>query len=204
MTLKLIFNQFNIPTPAFEVYTDISAINFETIDMPVVVKPIVEGSSIGMSIVKERDKLKIAAEEAFKYDRRIMFEKYISGREVTVAVIEKDGKIEALPIIEIKHNNAFFDFEAKYTKGKTEYIVPAQIEETLAKKIKDTAVEAFKALNCKDFSRIDIMIDGSGKLYVLEINTIPGMTETSLLPKAAASAGIPFEDLIEMFVVNNL
>ncbi|MBP7654158.1 D-alanine--D-alanine ligase [Candidatus Dependentiae bacterium] len=201
---KLIFLQKNIPTPDFSLFNDINEINLYELELPAVIKPIDEGSSIGLSIVKDRNLLKNAVEEAFKHSKKVMIEKYIPGREVTVAVIEKGGNIMALPVIEIAPHNDFFDYEAKYTKGKTDYIVPARIDSVLTEKIKKIGEECFKSLECKDFARIDMIIDKEGKVTVLEINTIPGMTETSLLPKAARAAGIEFEDLIKTFIKNNL
>ena len=157
-----------------------------------------------MSIVFEKENIKSAFELAFSHSKKVMVEKYINGREITVAVIERDKKITPLPIIEIAPKHKYFDYEAKYTKGLTEYIVPAVLNGKLAEKINDLAAKTFKALNCKDFSRIDMMIDADENVFILEANTIPGMTETSLLPKAAAAAGIPFDDLILYFIKNNL
>ncbi|HPP88104.1 MAG TPA: ATP-grasp domain-containing protein, partial [bacterium] len=140
-----------------------------------------------------------------KYDNTVMFEEYISGREVTIAVIENSGKIQTLPIIEIICKHDFFDYESKYTKGGYDYVIPAELAKELEEEIKELSIKSFRALNCKDFARLDVMIDSkTNKSYIIEINTIPGMTETSLLPKAAAAAGIAFEDLIYNFIKNNL
>jgi len=201
---KKILMQHSIPTPEFFIYERLAEVDWQKLKAPIVIKPVEEGSSIGLSIVFEDNELKSATEKAFGYAQTVMFEKYISGREITVAVIEKDNTAKAMPIIEIKPKNKYFDYEAKYTKGMTEYIVPAQLSEKLKNKIEDLAVKSFKALACKDFARIDMMIDNNENVYVIEINTIPGMTETSLLPKAAAAAGIPFSELIFNFVKNNL
>ncbi|HPN32349.1 MAG TPA: D-alanine--D-alanine ligase [bacterium] len=201
---KLILLQKNIPTPEFSLFESIGEIDIEKLELPAVIKPVEEGSSIGLSVVKNRANLKTSLELAFNHSKKVMVEKYVPGREVTVAVIQQKGNIMALPVIEIAPQNEFFDYEAKYTKGKTEYIVPARIDSTLTSRVQKISEECFKALDCKDFARIDLIIDKDGNPTVLEINTIPGMTETSLLPKAARAAGIEFEDLIESFVKNNL
>ncbi len=159
--------------------------------LPVVVKPSCEGSSIGITIVREKGKLKEAIELAFSYGDEVLVEQYIAGRELTAGIL--DGR--ALPLVEIRPKKAFFDYDAKYQKGMTEYIVPAEVPETIAKRIQQAAVQAYQVLGCRDLSRIDFILDEKGDAYLLEINTIPGFTETSLLPKAARQAGIGFGEL---------
>ncbi|MDD2703530.1 MAG: D-alanine--D-alanine ligase, partial [Candidatus Omnitrophica bacterium] len=161
---------------------------YQSAEFPVVVKPAAQGSSIGLSIVDRQDGLRKALEEAFRFDERVLVEEYIAGREVTVGILDD----YPLPVIEIIPKKRFFDFEAKYQKGFTDYIVPAQIEAPLAKICQDAAVAAHTALGCFGCSRVDLIISGDGRPYVLEVNTIPGLTETSLLPKAAGAAGIDF------------
>lgn len=163
--------------------------------LPLVVKPSAQGSSIGITFVKKREQLKDAVAGAFDYGETVLIEEFINGREVTVSVL--DGK--ALPVVEIRPKKGFFDYEAKYQKGFTEYIVPASLDSGLALKIQEAAVKAYQALGCRHLSRIDMIVRGHTP-YVLEVNTIPGMTETSLFPKAAAAAGMDFGELCERLV----
>lgn len=158
---------------------------------PVVVKPSSEGSSIGVSLAADAAQLQKAAEEAWRYGPRILVEQCIRGREMTVGILGS----EAMPVIEIKPKMSFFDFEAKYQKGKTDYIVPAEIPSETAQELQRLALQTFRVLGCRDFARVDFMLDASLNPYLLEINTIPGFTSTSLLPKAAAHRGIGFTDL---------
>ncbi|MDP2922057.1 MAG: D-alanine--D-alanine ligase [Candidatus Omnitrophota bacterium] len=164
---------------------------FKAFGKSVVVKPSNGGSSIGLNIVNNEKDLLAAIEDAFKYDDKLLIEEYIPGREITVGIIED----RALPIVEIVPKRKFFDFTAKYQKGMTEYIVPAEIEEKTYRFCQDIGLSAHKALSARSFSRVDIILGKSGRPVVLEVNTIPGLTETSLLPKAAKAAGISFEDL---------
>jgi D-alanine-D-alanine ligase len=162
----------------------------DRLKFPRVVKPACQGSSIGLSIVDDKDSLIKAIDLAFTFDEKIIIEEYIKGREVTVGIIDETP----LPVIEIIPQKRFFDYEAKYTPGLTQYIVPAKIEEKIASQIKNSALVAHKSLGCFGFSRVD-MILRDNKVYVLEVNTIPGLTETSLLPKAAKAVGIDFLEL---------
>ena len=159
--------------------------------MPIVIKPSSEGSSVGLSIVRSTEEIKNALEKAFYYDDLVIVEEYIDGREITVGILED----KALPVIEIKTENNVYDFNAKYVSDKTQYIVPAELTDKVSKLAQDMALQAYKTLGCRDFSRVDMRMDQKESLYLLEINTIPGMTERSLLPKAASYAGIGFDDL---------
>ncbi len=182
------------PTPAFAVCT---AADLESGDLPacpplpVVVKPAREGSTIGIGLVREMSELLGAVHEALRHDQLVLIEEFIAGREVTVGVI--DG--EALPIVEVVPEGGFYDYEAKYTSGRTEYLLPAPLASGLYQKLQQAAVEVFNILGCSGAARIDFMVRDD-EFFCLEINTIPGMTETSLLPKAAAAAGISFDDLV--------
>ena len=158
---------------------------------PLVVKPSAQGSSIGVSFVDAPAFLSEALSMALKFGEEVLIEEFIKGMEITVSVL--DGN--ALPIVEIIPKKQFFDFEAKYQKGMTEYVVPASLDEATARKAKADAVAAYRALGCRHLSRVDMIISEDGGVYVLEVNTIPGMTETSLLPKAAKAAGIGFDQL---------
>ena len=160
------------------------------LNFPLVIKPASQGSSIGLSIVEERQDLSKAIESAFGFDEKIIIEEYIKGRELTVGILDD----KALPVIEIIPHRKFFDYTAKYTAGLTEYIVPASIDEILTEKVKNAGVAAHNTLGCFGFSRVDMILKDD-LVYVLEVNTIPGLTETSLLPKAAKAAGIDFLQL---------
>jgi len=164
---------------------------FKSLGPAIVVKPSNGGSSIGLNIANSAEDLKAAIEDAFKYDGNLIIEEYIPGREITVGIIED----KALPIVEIVPKRRFFDFTAKYEKGMSEYIVPAEIEKSVYKKCQDIGLSVHKALSAKSFSRVDIILNEKIGPVVLEINTVPGLTETSLLPKAAKAAGISFEEL---------
>ena len=166
----------------------------------VVVKPASEGSSIGVSIVSGADDIEKAIDEAFSHDTEVVVEKFISGREFTVAVIGND-KPRALPIIEIiAQKGEFYDFESKYAAGGSKHICPAELPEEETATIQREAIGAHKALDCEGVSRTDFILDDEGKPWALETNTIPGMTSTSLLPDAARAAGIPFPQLCTMLV----
>ncbi|MDD5730194.1 MAG: D-alanine--D-alanine ligase [Candidatus Omnitrophica bacterium] len=158
---------------------------------PLVIKPATHGSSIGLSIVDKREDLDKALDLAFGFDENILVEEYVHGREVTVAVLDE----LALPVIEIIPKNRFFDYEAKYQPGKTTYVMPAEIDEKLAAKVRDTALKTHKLLGCSGCSRVDMILDKDNNVIVLEVNTVPGLTQTSLLPKAAKLAGIEFNQL---------
>ena len=198
ITAKEVFKSNNVPIARHEVLTmssfnknyDVNAY-FKLLGPSLVVKPSNGGSSIGLNIAGNEKDLKMAIDDAFRYDDRLIIEEYIPGREITIGIIED----KALPIVEIVPKRKFFDFTAKYEKGMTEYIVPAQIEEKMYKMCQDVGLRAHKVLSARSFSRVDIILNEKTGPVVLEINTIPGFTETSLLPKAAKSVGISFEDL---------
>ncbi len=163
---------------------------------PVVVKPAREGSSIGVTIVRDKTGLPSACDVAFGYDERVLVEQYIKGRELTVGIL--DG--QPLPVVEIRPGNAFFDFAAKYEKGMTEYLVPAPMAKDVTRLVQDTAQKAFMSLGCSDYARVDLMLDRQDHPFVMEINTVPGFTATSLLPMAAAAADISFPELCMQLV----
>ncbi len=168
--------------------------------LPCVVKPVRQGSSIGMSIVREPDQLPAALQLALQHDKEVMVEEFIKGRELTVGVL---GNAEpmALPLIEIIPDSRFdfFNYEAKYQPGASQEICPAQVSEEVKKKAQEYAVIAHKSLQLRGYSRTDMIWDGE-ELYLLETNTIPGMTPTSLLPQAAAEAGLPFSALLDRLI----
>lgn len=158
---------------------------------PLVVKPANHGSSVGLTIVDRPEDLSKAIELALSFDDRILVEEYIQGKELTVGILDD----RVLPVVEIVPKKRFFDYQAKYEKGMTDYIVPARLEGDMVLKIQDAAYKAHAILGCFGCSRVDIMLDEFNKPFVLEVNTIPGLTETSLLPKAAKVAGIDFRQL---------
>jgi len=158
---------------------------------PLVVKPVACGSSIGLSIVENRHELNKAIDLAFKFDDRILIEGYIRGREMTVGILDN----KALPVIEIVPKKRFFDYEAKYREGMTDYIAPAKIGGGVLRRIQDAALSAHNLLGCFGCSRVDVILSEDNAPFILEVNSIPGFTKTSLLPKAAKIAGIEFSAL---------
>lgn len=165
---------------------------------PLIVKPSRQGSTIGMSRVFGEDGLLPAVQEASRYDSLILVEKFVEGTELTISVLGNDDPI-ALPVIEIVPSTGFYDYQAKYTPGATEEIVPARIDAEATSKVQGLAVRAHKALGCHGASRVDFIYDGRD-FYALEVNTIPGMTPTSLLPRAAAASGISFTELLDNLI----
>ncbi|OGR29600.1 MAG: D-alanine--D-alanine ligase [Desulfuromonadaceae bacterium GWB2_53_15] len=165
--------------------------------LPLVVKPVQEGSSVGVSIVKLESELNTAVALAFSHDSEILVEQYIKGQEVQVGILD-DRPIGA---IEIVPKNEFYDFEAKYTDGMAEHIFPARLEPSLYAKAQQIGLAAHRTLGCKGYSRVDLLVDSTGDCYVLEVNTLPGMTALSLLPEIAAKgAGLSFEALVERII----
>ena len=160
---------------------------------PLVVKPSSEGSSVGVSLVYNNEELAPAAELAFKYDREILIEKYVPGKEVQVGILGA----RALGAIEIVPKNVFYDYEAKYKEGMSDHFFPARVPKPVYERVLEAGLTAHRALGCKGYSRVDFIIDDTGSLYILEVNTLPGMTATSLLPDIARGVGISFPDLVE-------
>lgn len=167
--------------------------------LPLVVKAPTQGSTIGISFVKQKEELIDAFELAFKYDPAALVEQFVEGVEITASVLGNDDPV-ALPLIEIVSATGVYDYDAKYTAGMSDHIIPPRISSECQDKIKDLAVRAYKAIRCRGLSRIDFILDKSGAPYILEVNTIPGMTATSLFPDAARAAGLEFPELIERLV----
>ena len=185
-----------LPVPAFVCITDGKMMDFKQAfaqlkKLPFVIKAACEGSSIGITFVRHPSQWEAALKDALAFGPYVIIEKYIKGREVTVGVL--DG--EALPLVEIKPKSGFFDFNSKYQKGLTEYMVPAQLPEELTALIQQKALAAYEVLGCEGLARVDVRIDEQGNPYILEVNTIPGFTETSLFPKAASQVGYSFIDV---------
>jgi D-alanine-D-alanine ligase len=169
-----------------------------TFGWPAVVKPNAQGSTIGCSIVREPENLGAAVEDAFKYDDTVLVEQFIAGVEITAGVLGND-RPQPLPLIEIDARGGFYDYEAKYAPGGSSHVIPARISETAAERAREYALACHTLLGCRGMSRTDMMVAGD-QPYVLEINTIPGMTPTSLLPDAAKAAGIGFSALLDRLI----
>ncbi len=163
---------------------------------PVVVKPTNQGSSLGVTITHGPGALGEAVTKAAAFDTRILLEAFVRGRELTVGIIEG----QALPVVEIQPRHPFFDYTAKYTPGETRYVVPAELEEEIRRRVQQDALRAHQALGCRDVSRVDLILDEAGEPVILEVNTIPGFTATSLLPKAAACIDLSYDDLCDRLV----
>ena len=188
------FREHGVVTPEWEV---IEVGQRPTISVPLVVKPARQGSTVGVVIVKDASELDSAMAEAAKYDRKLLIEKFVSGRELTIGILGD----QALPILEIIPKGGFYDFNNKYpflnpqAGGGAEHVCPAEIDPNKTKQVQKQALHAFRALGLVVYGRVDVLLPDSGNPSVLEVNTIPGMTEASLLPEAAAAAGINYVDL---------
>lgn len=202
---KLLFTASGIPTPSWITVERGATLSNELLDelrqqfrQGMVVKPNTGGSTIGTSIVTSYnlDDIEAAIRHAWEYDRTALVEAYIRGRELTVAILNE----HTLPIIEIIPQGGFYDYVHKYTAGMSEYIVPAELDEMLAEFIATLALSAHRVLGCSGITRVDFRLDDDGQAWCLEVNTIPGMTETSLVPKAAHAAGITFVELCHRLV----
>ncbi|MDP3087731.1 MAG: D-alanine--D-alanine ligase [Methylotenera sp.] len=196
---KLLWRAMNVTTPDFELVTvtsDFAAIE-KKLGLPLFVKPANEGSSIGISKVKEAGTLEVAYQLAAQSDPLVIAEKFVGGGEYTVGILS-DGKGDyiALPIIRIVPKNEFYDYEAKYLRNDTEYLCPCGLSVEKEIQIQTEALLAFKAVGCKGWGRVDFLMDEAGAHYFLELNTSPGMTDHSLVPMAAKAAGISFKELV--------
>lgn len=169
-----------------------------TVTCPAVVKPSRQGSTIGISIVQQPENMAAALATALHYDNEVVVEKFIDGIEITAPVLGNDD-VRPLPLVEIVPNGGFYDYEAKYTPGATDEIVPARLSTETTTAAQELAVRSHRALGCRGFSRTDMLVAEDG-IYVLEVNTIPGMTPTSLLPRSAEAAGLPFPELVDRMV----
>lgn len=169
-----------------------------TLGVPVVIKPNQEGSSVGVNIVRNQEDLCPALTEAFKYDSLVLAEQFVEGTEITVGVLGNSHP-EALPVIEITTETGFYDYTNKYTAGRSQHIIPARIDKSIYEDAQEAAVKAHKLLGCRCLSRVDAIVSNN-QVYILEINTIPGMTELSLFPEAARHIGIEFPDLMAKLI----
>jgi len=207
---KQIFNKLDIPTPDFyflnaNSFRELGASKLlpgiiKKLGLPLVVKPSAQGSALGIRLVEKEKDLKDAIISALGYSKKVILEEYIKGIELTASIIGKE-KPRVLPIVEIVPKNNFFDFESRSNIGDTEYFIPARISKEEMKSVKKTALSVHNALDCTDLSRVDIILDKKKKIpYVLELNTSPGMTDTSLVPMAAQEDGMSFEELVDSIV----
>ncbi|MEG6615597.1 D-alanine--D-alanine ligase [Peptococcaceae bacterium 1198_IL3148] len=206
---KKLLTADNIPTPDFLTFDQatINQMGMEQVcneiigrlSLPVVIKAPTQGSTIGISFVKNKEALPNAIEESFKYDKEIMAEKFITGTEVTVTVIGND-KLQVLPQIEITSATGVYDYHAKYTVGMSDHIIPPRLPQKCIELTADLALKTYRTIGCQGLSRVDFIVTPDDKVYVLEVNTLPGMTETSLVPDSARAAGIEFPKLLSMLV----
>lgn len=188
---KEILKFHGIPTADYEVFNKSQEIR-RNLELPVVVKPTNQGSSLGVTIVHKESEWKPALDTAFAYSDEVIAEKFIEGKLLAIGM----NGITPMPIVHIRPKSGFYDYEAKYTSGKTEYICPADIGENEAERCRQTATQVLRVLKGRGFPRVDVILDAHGIPQVLEMNTIPGMTPTSLLPMAAREMGLEFDDLV--------
>ncbi len=185
-----------IPTARFVVLDSATAPWPAGWQPPVVLKPVRQGSSVGLQFVDRIADWSKALAESLKYDTQVLMEEKINGHETTVGILAG----EALPVVEVRPKSGSYDYENKYTAGRTEYFCPAEFDETTTKRIQEAALGAFRAIGGRDYARVDVMVRANGQPMVLEVNTLPGMTELSLLPKAAAAAGMNYAELCQRMV----
>jgi D-alanine-D-alanine ligase len=190
---KLLWQASGLPTPPHELldaHADLRPVAAR-LGLPLMVKPISEGSSLGMSKVREAAALDEAFALAVNYDKAVMAEKFIEGTELTVGILGD----EALPIIKLETPRDFYDYQAKYVADDTRYIIPCGLPPARVREIQALCLQAFRVLGCSGWGRVDLMLDRSGAPYLLEVNTAPGMTDHSLVPMAARAVGLSYEDL---------
>lgn len=200
---KITFKHYGIGTPEwFSIeknsasYDAIPEMIKKGFGFPCVIKPNDQGSTVGLTICKDSSEVAAALKLAHQYSIKALIEEYIEGLEVTVGVIEQT----ALPVLEIKPKHGLYDYECKYTSGMSDYIVPAELPKEVAQRLQSQALLAFNSLDCKGYGRLDFRVNSKYETYCLEMNTLPGMTSTSLVPKMAKAVGIPFDDLIARII----
>lgn len=205
---KKMFQSFNIPTPKYacfssrdlhgEIEQEIKQI-VKDMGLPLVIKAATQGSSIGVFIVHKQEEILPNIKEALQFSDEVVVEEFIAGTEVTASVIGNDD-LEVLPLIEITSKNTFYDYDSKYTPGMCEHIIPARINKDVQAVIEAISRKTYHLMGCKGFARIDFMINKKGEPFVLEVNTIPGCTDMSLVPDAARAAGISFDEFVEKII----
>lgn len=207
---KRFLQSANISTPRCLIINRRDAKNLDAVEakileqfsIPVVIKAATQGSSIGVHIVKDAKDVKEAVSDCFKYSADVLVEECIKGKELTVAMMEDGDEIRCLPVIWIAPHSGAYDFHSKYTKGATDYHCPAPLSEEVTAHVQKLALDTYKVLGLSGVARVDVMLDENNQGYVLEANTIPGMTATSLVPKAAAAVGISFPELCEKILLS--
>jgi len=211
---KHVLLERGIPTPPFQAFNEAAFRDLgardtlgaivDELGLPLVVKPAAQGSAFGITIVAEAGLLPDALVSAFSFDDKVLLEKYVSGRELAVSIIETGAHLEPnpLPIVEAVPlaGHTFYDFDSRYVLGETEFVVPAEISREAEARVLEAARETYRVLGCSGFGRVDMILDRDNQPWVLELNTIPGLTESSLMPLAAEAAGLSFEDLVEAMV----
>jgi D-alanine-D-alanine ligase len=205
---KHLLREAGIPTPDFHAFSETAFRELgaaqalpeieRQLAFPLVVKPAAQGSALGIKFARTAADVPAALVAAFSYDRKVLLERYVRGRDLAVSILEQDGAPRALPIVEaVPNEKDFYDFEARYEIGRTRFVCPAELPQGVAARTQELAVAAYRALGCAGFARVDLMLGEDGEPFVLEANTVPGMTETSLLPQAAEAAGISFDAFVE-------
>lgn len=205
---KHLLRDVGIPTPDFHAFSETAFRELgaaqalpqieRQLGFPLVVKPAAQGSALGIKFARAAADVPAALVSAFSYDRKVLLERYVPGRDLAVSIVEQDGEPHALPIVEaVPEGRDFYDFEARYEIGRTRFVCPAELPDAVAARARELAVAAYRALGCAGFARVDLMLHDDGGLYVLEANSVPGLTETSLLPLAADAEGIGFDQLVE-------
>lgn len=200
---KILFQHYGVQTPRWLTILNKPSTKVNVSDriekefgFPAVIKPNDQGSTVGLTVCRDPGEVKDALELSFRYSNKTLIEEYIPGRELTVAVLDN----KALPVLEIRPKSGLYDYDSKYTSGKSEYIVPADIPGETAQKMQEQALLAFNALGCEVYGRVDFRMNDNFEFYCLEVNTLPGMTATSLVPKMAKAVGISFEQLIDRII----
>lgn len=205
---KHILEAEDIPTPRFYAFNDAAfremgakdtlGIIADDLGLPVVVKPAAQGSALGINFAADAADMPRAMVSALSFGRKVLLEKFIAGRELAVSVLGTGDDARTLPLVEARPRagHAFYDFDSRYTAGETDFTVPAELDPSVTAEVERVALATYRALDCRGFGRVDIILDEAGVPWVLELNTIPGLTETSTMPMAAEAAGISFEDLV--------
>lgn len=214
---KHVMLDHGIPTPDFvsfreSAFQELGAAQalpaiVDRLSFPLVVKPSGQGSALGIKFAQEPDKVPAALLSAFSYGFTVMLERHIAGRELAISILaDEAGSPQALPVVEaVPKEGDFYNFEARYEIGRTQFVCPALLDEAVTARLQELALASFQALGCSGFARVDVILEHeSGDPYVLEVNPIPGLTETSLLPQAADAAGIGFDALVERILLSAL
>ena len=195
-----------LPVPDFEELRQSSGVDAAEVDrlvskfgLPLVVKPVREGSTIGLTIANDADAVASGLVLAARYDRRVLVQRFVAGTEITVGVIATPT-VEVLPSLEITYENETYDYDAKYTAGKSHHIIPARIPEPARRRAAELARESFELLGCDGMARVDMIVDDAGEPWILELNTVPGLTEVSLFPDTCRAAGVEFDQLCSRLV----